>query len=205
MTPPVRKRAWLVLMGVIWAGGVTAGSLAMARYALTPGESREPPARWPVRSGLPRVEGRPTLVMLAHPRCPCTRASLGELSVVMAKARTRLDAFVLFLKPEGTEQDWEQGELWRAAAAIPGVTVLRDAGGVLAEGFGAVTSGQVLVYDAAGALRFSGGITPARGHAGDNAGRAAVEALLDEGPVLAERAGHAVYGCALENPRGSEP
>lgn len=144
--------------------------------------------------------------MLAHPLCPCTRASLGELSLVMAKAQGRLDAFVLFLKPEGTGKDWEQGELWRAAAAIPGVTVLRDEGGAQAERFGAVTSGQVLFYDAGGTLRFSGGITAARGHAGDNAGRAAVEALLGaDAPPREGMAGHAVFGCALDDPRGSEP
>ena len=205
MKPPVRKRGWLVLMGVLWLGGVTVGSLAMARYALTPGESLEPPARWPAGTEVPRVEGRPTLVMLAHPMCPCTRASIGELSLVMAKARGRLDAFVLFLKPEGTGQEWEEGELWRSASAIPGVTALRDAGGVQSERFGAVTSGHVLFYDAGGALRFQGGITSARGHAGDNAGRAAVEALLAESPPVAERTAHAVYGCELANPRGSAP
>jgi len=205
MTAPPRKRGWWVLMGVLWLGGVAGGSLAMARYALTPGESLEPPSRWPGDSGLPRVEGRPTLVMLAHPLCPCTRASLGELAGVMAKAQGRLDAFVLFLKPEGTGQDWEKGALWRSAAAIPGVTALRDEGGAQAERFGAITSGQVLVYDAGGALRFSGGITPARGHAGDNAGRAAVEALLGDETAPLARAEHAVYGCELANPRGSEP
>ncbi|GHG86664.1 RedB protein [Comamonas sp. JC664] len=205
MSPPVRKRGWLLLAGALWLGGVTVGSLALARYALTPGESLAPPSRWPTGTEVPRVEGRPTLVMLAHPLCPCTRASIGELAVVMAKARGRLDAFVLFLKPEGTGQAWEQGELWRSAGAIPGVTVLRDAGGVQAERFGAVTSGHVLFYDADGALRFQGGITSARGHAGDNAGRAAVEALLAEEAPVAERTTHAVFGCELTNPRGSAP
>ena len=40
------------------------------------------------------------------------------------------------------------------------------------------TSGQVVVYDAKGALLFSGGITAARGHMGDNAGRDRITALL---------------------------
>ncbi|QDE65915.1 RedB protein [Myxococcus xanthus] len=204
MRRPVGKRGWWVVSGVVWLGGIVAGSLAMARYSLTPGESLAAPARWPGDSTVPRVEGRPTLVMLAHPLCPCTRASMGELSLVMAKAQGRLDAFVLFLKPEGTGQDWEQGELWRSAAAIPGVTALRDEGGAQAERFGAVTSGQVLFYDAGGTLRFSGGITTARGHTGDNAGRAAVEALLGDAPPEA-LSGHAVYGCELEDPRGSVP
>ncbi|ATB44917.1 hypothetical protein [Corallococcus macrosporus] len=35
MRHPARKRAWWVLTGVVWLGGVMAGSLAMARYAPT--------------------------------------------------------------------------------------------------------------------------------------------------------------------------
>ena len=50
--------------------------------------------------------------------------------------------------------------------------------------FGVATSGQVLLYDPNGELRYSGGITRSRGHPGANAGRAAIESLyhaaLDE-------------------------
>ena len=52
--------------------------------------------------------------------------------------------------------------------------MLRDDDGAEARRFGAETSGQTLLYDARGALAFSGGITGARGHAGDNAGRASL-------------------------------
>ncbi|MFP2961182.1 hypothetical protein ACLEPN_26090 [Myxococcus sp. 1LA] len=59
MRRPVGKRAWWIVTGVVWLGGVMAGSLAMARYALTPGESLTAPSRWPGHAGLPRVEGGP--------------------------------------------------------------------------------------------------------------------------------------------------
>lgn len=197
-----RKRGGWILGGLVWLLGVTGGMAALGRYAATPGSTGEAgaPARWPSDARLPRQEGRPTLVMLAHPRCPCTRASVSELAVLMARAGGRLDAFVLFLRPEGAGSDWEGGGLWRAAAAIPGVTVLRDEGGEQARRFGAATSGHALLYDAAGRLRFSGGITLARGHAGDNPGRAAVEALVREGEEQDGAARTAVYGCALEDP-----
>ena len=50
------------------------------------------------------------------------------------------------------------------ASAIPGVIVTPDVGGRIAARLGAKTSGHVLVYDENGVLKFSGGITAARGH-----------------------------------------
>jgi hypothetical protein len=76
------------------------------------------------------------------------------------------------------------------------VTVLRDDGGVEAARFGAHTSGAVLLYDAGGKLAFNGGITLARGHAGDSPGAERIAALVSGGvPALAAAP---VFGCALE-------
>src|SRR6185436_16026935 len=121
----------------------------------------------------------PTLLMLAHPRCSCTAASLDELAEVLARTTTAPKTYVVFLKPEGVTSGWEQTDLWRRAAALPGVTAVVDDKGLEARRFGAETSGQTLLYDARGQLVFSGGITGARGHAGDNAGRAGLLALLE--------------------------
>jgi hypothetical protein len=53
-----------------------------------------------------------------------------------------------------------------------------------------------MLYDARGALLFSGGITGARAHAGDNPGRSALVALLNR-----QSGTHAsttnVFGCSL--------
>ena len=78
--------------------------------------------------------------------------------------------------------------------------------------FGAATSGQTMVYDPGGRLRFSGGITAARGHYGDNVGVSAIARLIDT-PEFSGRAGtvhrnkpvvvastNAVYGCPLFAP-----
>jgi hypothetical protein len=75
------------------------------------------------------------------------------------------------------------------------VTVLRDDGGGEARAFGVATSGQTLLYDSRGALVFNGGITGSRGHAGDNAGRAALIALIGRAPT--DRSGANVFGCPL--------
>jgi hypothetical protein len=52
-----------------------------------------------------------------------------------------------------------------------------------------------MVYDAGGALLFSGGITGSRGHAGDNAGRSSIVALLNRLPGTHTSTN--VFGCSL--------
>jgi hypothetical protein len=102
---------------------------------------------------------------------------------------------VWFFKPDSFSNDWAHSDLWKSAAAIPGVTVREDVNGAQARLFGAETSGYVLLFDTHGRLLFKGGITGSRGHAGDNAGENAIIAWsngqaagLDKTPV---------YGCSL--------
>ena len=113
----------------------------------------------------------------------------------MAHVQGRLEAYVLFLKPEGLPGDWAWTDLWRSAAAIPGVTPIIDNGRYEARLFQATTSGQTVLYDHQGELIFSGGITASRGHFGDNAGKTAIIALMNtKFPNLKETD---VFGCPL--------
>jgi len=134
--------------------------------------------------------------MLAHPHCPCTRASVGELARIMAHGQGKVNACVLFVKPTGAGANWDDTELRHNAAAIPGVTVLTDSDRTETARFGAETSGHTLLFGRDGALLFSGGITPSRGHAGGNAGESAILAIIEE-----EWGDHAaatpVFGCSL--------
>jgi hypothetical protein len=164
-------------------------------YENAAGAAGQAPAHWPANSRLEHAADRTTLVMLAHPHCPCTRASIGELALLMAKSQGRVTAYVLFLKPTGSADDWEMTDLWQSAASIPGVSVFADADGVEAKNFQAATSGQTVLYDAGGNLLFSGGITASRGHSGDNAGRSAIVSLLSGGE--SELTKTSVYGCPL--------
>jgi hypothetical protein len=102
---------------------------------------------------------------------------------------------VLFLRPLVFDPGWEQTDLWRRASALPNVTVFRDDDGAEARRFGVETSGQTLLYDDDGRLAYSGGITGARGHAGANAGEAALVALLTRNK--ADRREANVFGCQL--------
>jgi hypothetical protein len=188
------KRPLLWIGGILWISGIGVGMGLLWEYALTPGMPARPSERWPAESRLPRAPGRPTLVMAAHPRCPCTRASLGELSWIMAHSQGQLSAFVLFLKPSTAQEGWEKTDLWQTVTEMHDVSVWQDIDGREAARFDAHTSGQTVLYDKDGKLLFRGGITMARGHAGANIGRNAIVGLLAEGSESAETP---VYGCPL--------
>lgn len=202
-----KNRLILFAAGALWLLLIGMGMWFLKNYEITPGVAAAAPNRWPADSRIRRAADGATLVMLAHPHCPCTRASIGELARLMTQARGRVTAYVLFVKPPNFSDGWEQTDLLRNAAAIPGVIVVRDDQGVEAGRFHAVTSGQTVLYDAEGRQLFSGGITSARGHAGDNAGRTAIVSLLTTGEAGQRET--PVFGCPLfaggsECPAGKE-
>lgn len=178
---------------LLWAAGVGSGLYALLEYQNAPGPGATAPAAWPAGARIPRPDGRPVLVLALHPQCACSRATLAELSRLLARAASRADVHVVFVAPPALESAWASSDLRAMAAAVPGVHVMRD-DGTEARRFGARVSGQLLAYDARGELAFSGGITGSRGHEGDNAGRAAVEALLAGRPHPRSTF---VFGCLL--------
>ena len=188
---------WTVLIA-LWVIAVVAGMHVMLTYADTPATAGTPPVAWPAQSRIPRKAGLPTVVVLAHPRCSCTRATISELAELMARVHDRATAVVVLVRPSGMPERWEQTDLWRSAAEIPGVTVMADPEEVEADRFHAQASGQTMLYSAGGKLLFTGGITAARGHAGDNAGRSSIISLVTDGS--AEQTKTLVFGCALKNP-----
>jgi hypothetical protein len=190
-----QSQFWLRIVTALWLIAAVAGLSMLWKYDNAPGVQATAPERWPASSALARTPGQPTLILLAHPQCSCTPASLAELAEVLARASRRPSTYILFLKPEGFANGWEQTGLWKTAASIPGVTLVRDDEGREAQRFGSATSGQTLLYDGDGTLRFNGGITGSRAHAGDNAGRRSLVALL--GGERAERAVTSVFGCPL--------
>lgn len=165
---------------------------------MKPGQASFAVNHWPDEMVFPHARDRCTLIMVVHPKCPCTRASLQELAKVMRYASQPGDAIVLAVRPNEVSAGFEHTDIWEQAAAIPGVDVRVDIGGTAARALGLFVSGATSVYDAGGRLLFSGGITSARGHAGDNAGSDAIIALLS-GRTTGMR--HTpVYGCSLFAP-----
>lgn len=192
-----------LLLGGLWAGLVVVGIGRLEDYAQQPGAPAQPPVSWPATSSIARKAGKAQLIMLVHPRCPCTRASVEELSQLMAHGQGRVQAHVLFIVPEGTEEGWAVTDLWRSAGSIPGVEVLLDKAGREASRFRVATSGETLLYGPDGGLLFGGGITESRGHSGDNAGREAIlSLLLLKKPETNETP---VFGCPLFDRRSVAP
>lgn len=182
---------------VAWVAAVAWGSQKLVGYQFRPGAEAETAATWPTTTALSLATHRSTLVMFAHPGCPCTRASLGELAEFMAQSGDRVEARVLLYEPRDAAlaAAWVDDGLWTQASRIPGVSVEWDRGGDEARAFGATTSGHVVLYDTAGRLRFGGGITGSRGHAGDNAGRAALTAATSN--HSSPSSGAPVFGCGI--------
>ena len=189
-----RINLWIVV-GLLWIGGSCGGLAMLSLYANAPGSSDLAPLQWPKESSIHLDERGPTLIMFAHPKCPCTRASLGELEKIVARFHGAVTPWVVFFKPAESDENWDQTDLRETAAAIPGVHVISDLGGVEARRFHATTSGQTILYNDQGERLFSGGITLARGHAGDNLGKSAIECYLsDTVPVCSETP---VFGCPI--------
>jgi hypothetical protein len=196
------KLAFCATIAALWLGGSIAGMDVLRRYHLAPGTSAQAPRRWPRNSRVPHTAGVPSLVMFAHPRCPCTAASIDELSRLRGRARSELAISVVFVKPATVNQAIDDNV--NSAKAIPGAAIIDDEDGSEAARFGALTSGHVLLYDSAGNLLYNGGITASRGHRGDSAGQTAILSMLNG---RAPQAGQLplsqapVFGCALPKRR----
>jgi hypothetical protein len=190
-----------LLIALVWSLGIAAGCFALWNHAGTPGTQQAAAPRWPTKTALQRSGNCHSLVVFAHPHCPCTRATLRELERLVAQWPAKLDTQVVFVQPPKTSPDWAHTGSWQLASAIPGVNVVFDRMGMETRRFGASTSGEALLYDNQGRLVFQGGITPARGHEGDNAGRIAISHWLAGQGDLHQAP---VFGCPLLGPSASE-
>lgn len=183
------------MTAVVW------GFSILMTYVSTPGAGVDARARFARHPNVSLDASRPTLIVFAHPCCPCTRATIAELDRLACRCPGRARFVVVFEPVPLDESDAVISGRWEAARKIPGVDVQLDVEGQLACDLGVRTSGQTLLYAPDGTLRFSGGITPARGHVGDNEGEDAIERYLRGDSALIEST--PVYGCPLA-PRGGQ-
>jgi hypothetical protein len=188
-------KAMVIAIVALWVPAVGYGIRTLLQYANTPGRLAAPPEHWPAAVAIRPARGRATMVIFAHPQCPCSRATIGELAEIMNRCREKVDVTVFFYLPAGEKLSWTKTDLWRSATAIPGVRAIEDRDGTAANMFGVSTSGQTLLYDPGARLVFNGGITASRGHSGSNDGRDALVALL----FAAVPRYHTtpVFGCSL--------
>lgn len=182
----------------LWLLAIVAGMSSVLRYENTPAETAVLyPVFFPEESHIDRNSELPTIIFFAHPKCPCTRASLRELSRLMSDVDGKLSVNLVFSKPEGEDDEWTNTDLRKLAEEIPNVKIIIDENERETNLFNAQTSGTVLLYDQEGKLRFDGGITAARGHEGDNPGRNAIFKILIE--KQKENTETFVFGCPLHD------
>lgn len=191
----LRRRAlpWLV---VGWLVASVLGLGLVWSHANAAGLAASPPARLPERFA--RTPGRWTLLVFLHPQCPCSRATLSELAKLLDRHGAKLSTRVFVWAPREAPPDFARSNLWTRARALPGADVVADVDGQAARELGARTSGQLVLFSPDGVERFSGGITPSRGHEGDSAGGMALRELLASEVSATGTA--PVFGCALETP-----
>jgi hypothetical protein len=134
-------------------------------------------------------------VLFLHPRCSCSQATVAELERILTRTADKLEASVVFYQPPDADEAWTQSNLCTSVSALPHVRVVADVDGVEARRFHVKTSGHALLYDNLGRLQFSGGITAARAHHGDNPGETAILALVRGEP--SERRETPVFGCPI--------
>lgn len=186
--------ASLIAAAALWVATVAAAYEAIRRFETTPGLPASAPRTWPAATAVARTPGTWSLVMLVHPHCSCSRASVQELAEIVEKSRRDVQPTVLVYRPHEMAAGWERTNVYDAATRIRRARVLLDRDGVEARNFGGFTSGQTFLYDDQGRLRFAGGVTSLRGHAGLNSGR------MDVIRIANERTGngsHPVFGCAI--------
>jgi len=189
-----RKATYFIILAIlVWASLIFVGARVLLTYEFTPGTEDQPLHTWPATAKLSQPDSPYTLLVVIHPLCSCSRASIGELSKIMARFPDTLRAEVLFVTPKHAGSEWSENEHWLAATAIPGVHAIHDIDGKTASAFHVQTSGYTLLYDRSGKLLFSGGITSARGHSGDNAGSQAIIDIVSGGTPSTQTT-HA-FGC----------
>jgi hypothetical protein len=191
----------LIAAGLIWAATVGAMYHAVRNFETTPGRGAASRTMWPARSRIVPDRDRWTLVMLIHPHCSCTRASLQELERIIEMSGPSLQTYVLVYRPADFQPGWEKTETFEAAKHLQRAHVIVDPDGAEARLFGGFTSGQTFLYDREGALRFSGGVTSLRGHAGVNRGSMDVVDIVH---ARAQQGTHPVFGCAIVTTTESE-
>lgn len=198
----IRQRLFLsmlIVAAIVWAGTVAAAYRAIRQFETTPGVAATAPNVWPASTHVKRSAGAWSLVMLVHPHCSCSRASVQELAEIVKNAPRDVETTVLVFRPHEMAAGWERTAVYDAAMRVRGVRVVLDTDAVEARAFGGFTSGQTFLYDAEGQLRFTGGITSLRGHAGINRGR------VDILRIAATHSGsgkHPVFGCAITEAEG---
>ena len=196
----VIKKHWLILSTVGWLLLLVGAVCLQFRYDSVPGVAAPSKPDWPSTSNIKYSTATNTLVMVLHPHCPCSRASLQQVST-MKNHGNSFKCIFLFYTPSRFASGWEKTDIWNQASEIPGAELVSDIDGRETRKFSGFTSGQTYIFDRNGQLRYSGGLTEGRGHQGECQNLdAAVKALSSDSAATSG----AVYGCPVVVSRNAQ-
>jgi hypothetical protein len=150
----------------------------MARYRYEAGVVDRPPTITESRLPFLVASDHYLLVMALHPKCPCSAASVGELTKIISRFRTNLDCVVLVYQPKDQGESWTDTSLVDSAELLPNTRIVMDPDGDYALRLGMSTSGSIILYSPDGYPQYYGGITAGRSHHGDNIGSDSVRAII---------------------------
>jgi hypothetical protein len=179
--------------GALWLGLILSWSAFLTQHRFRSGNASTFKQAWPQASRLhPRPDAL-TVVLFAHPECPCLSATLTEMERLQALVGEPVQLFVVF--EEDPAFDLSRSRHFRRVSGWKNATVVHEADNHEIALFGAQTSGQVFIFDKDRRLLFRGGITESRAHEGDNPNlERAVAAGRSHASSVALTP---VYGCSL--------
>lgn len=184
---PISVGAWAVVCAsVLWV---------LWTYSNVATAQEGPPVGWSPPPEIDRPNDRPTLILFAHPKCPCTRATMAAVERLQREAHAAFATRVVFFEPVDADPLWRRTDLWSRAGRLADAKSVADPGGVITAGAGVVVSGCVALLDPDGALLFWGGITPSRGHEGESIGLTAIRSILRGHEPGRHRA--PIFGCDI--------
>lgn len=179
--PTPLPRIWKVALGILWALGVGGTMAAAMRYEATPGKAG-------IASDHARA-GR-EVVMVVHPECPCTAASVQAFQRLLDEAKVPVRARLLIVAYGKPDHDIAREKY---AQAVPGARPAWIKADEAKVRYGALTSGHTVGY-LDGKPVFSGGLTSGRGVESPSGSQWQLREFLEGKPI---HSATPVFGCAL--------
>lgn len=180
-----------------WAASLIVGMYLIVAHSFVDGSRGMIPKCWPAGSKLKLASNQNTLVIFIHPACPCSISSIEQLARIQADCGDHIKFIVVFVWSGGRSR-LDASMTYQSAIANPGFECTVDRDTSEARAFGAQTSGHAFLFAPGGRLLFDGGITGARGHAGDNLGQSAIEQWVLRG--RSDTVATPIFGCGLMDP-----
>jgi hypothetical protein len=191
--PAVGTFVIVIAAVALWLLGILCWFLFLTEHGFRPGVATNFHQDWPQESHLVPGSDTYTVVLFAHPECPCTPASLAETERLRTLVGDSFHLIVVFA--DDPAFNLSQSRNFHQASAWKDAVLFRDTDGREIDLFGARTSGQVLIFDKDRRLLFKGGITESRGHEGDNDNLQRAISVCRS--PASEVAVTPVYGCSL--------